>query len=245
MKFQRMFDIKRNQIQMIIDRGYKIDSEEKKILEMDLDTFIEYINKKFNELNKPNIKPMLYFQTKFSILSNFNYVKRLNNNKEHMIVYYTGKEVSDKSKSSHDQTQVSVAVVREITDIIKDKQRDNANDIIKVIIITNAPLSQVANEDLRRLNIKYQIFFDYELTYNPTLYIDVPKHELIPPEESEEVLKELKVDISKLPIIKTSDPIVKYYGWQEGDIIRIHRNDDYIGILCPKSINYRVVVNLK
>lgn len=88
-----------------------------------------------------------------------------------------------------------------------------------------------------------QVFFENELTYNPTFRIDVPQHELIPELEENEFLDKLKVTKAKLPIIHRNEPVIKYYGWDKLRIVKINRDDIFASILSPKSLNFRVIID--
>ncbi|MCS7119905.1 MAG: DNA-directed RNA polymerase subunit H [Nitrososphaerota archaeon] len=66
----------------------------------------------------------------------------------------------------------------------------------------------------------------------------VPKHEILSPEEKEEVLKKYKVEPYQLPLIKVSDPIAKVIGARVGDLVKITRKSPTAG----EYISYRYVV---
>lgn len=217
---QRLFDIKKTQIQMTRDRGYEISPEEEQILHTNLNGFIGYVQGLAAETARASVR---------SLLSR-SYVSRDGaTQKSTMLVYYGG-------KTSQQQKQVSADVVREF---IKFIQRYGINE---AILIVDAPLSSTGNDELSALKLsKWQVFFDSELTYNPTTHVDTPRHELLSPEAAQEKLAELKVDLSKLLIIRVNDPVVRYYGWQSGGLVRVYRNDESVSILSSKSINYRVI----
>ena len=69
---------------------------------------------------------------------------------------------------------------------------------------------------------------------NPeTGYIYVPRHEKID-----------KIDfarVNELTILLTSDPVVRYYGWQPGDIIKIYRDFNELALLSNKQYGYSIV----
>jgi len=69
-------------------------------------------------------------------------------------------------------------------------------------------------------------------------HILVPKHEILSEEEARELLETLGVKEEELPKIRVDDPIVKELGAKRGDIIRIIREDELVGV----SIAYRLVV---
>ena len=71
----------------------------------------------------------------------------------------------------------------------------------------------------------------------------VPEHYLVPAEEEEDILKELKVKKENLPKIKKSDPVLrilerKYGHIPIGSLIRIVRKSPTAG----RIVVYRVVI---
>ncbi len=62
-------------------------------------------------------------------------------------------------------------------------------------------------------------------------------HELLSPEEQEEVLRRYKTTRPQLPKILTSDPVVRKLGAKPGDIIKITRTSPTAGV----TVYYRVV----
>ncbi|CAH6420207.1 DNA-directed RNA polymerase subunit RPB5 [uncultured virus] len=217
---QRLFDIKKTQLQLVADRGYEISQEEAVILDMNIDQFITYVN-----------TIVITRNTSVRSALSRSYLSRdeINGVRRSMLVYYGGKTATQK--------QVSAEVVREFIALVQQY------GIYEAILIVDASLSSTGTQELSALTLtRWQVFFDEDLTYNPTRHVDTPRHELLSPEEREAKLREMKTDISKLPIIQYGDPVVRYYGWVPGSIIRIHRDDSALSILAPKSINYRVVV---
>jgi DNA-directed RNA polymerase subunit H len=74
--------------------------------------------------------------------------------------------------------------------------------------------------------------------------IDITKHYLVPKlvilseEEKKELLEKYKVSLSDLPKIKISDPALKNLNVKPGDVVKIIRNNSWIG----EEIYYRVIV---
>lgn len=218
---QRLFDIKKTQIEMVSDRGYDISPEEVAILTMNINQFTNYVN---------NLATNVPRTTQRSLLSHSYTANLPGGGVRTMIVYYGGKKTPQ-------QKQVSAEVVRSFIGVV---QRYNINE---AILIVDGPLSPKGNDELSALTLtKWQVFFDGELTYNPTRHVDSVKHTLLSKEETAAKLKELRVDLSKLLIINETDPIIRYYGWPVGQIVRVDRNDSFLNILSPHSINYRVIV---
>lgn len=207
---------------MARDRGYEITPEEDQILHTNLPGFIAYVQGLAADNPRASIR---------SLLSRHYFSKETNQagTKSSLLVYYGG-------KTTQQQKQVSADVVREFIKFI------HRYGITDAILIVDAPLSSTGNDELSALKLnKWQVFFDSELTYNPTEHVDTPRHELLSPDETRAKLLELKADLSKLLIIKVDDPIVRYYGWQAGGLVRVYRNDESVSILSSKSVNYRVI----
>ena len=66
----------------------------------------------------------------------------------------------------------------------------------------------------------------------------VPKHIILSEEEKKELSEKYKVSLSDLPKIKISDPALKNLNAKPGDIVKIIRNNPWIG----EEVYYRVVV---
>jgi len=66
----------------------------------------------------------------------------------------------------------------------------------------------------------------------------VPKHIILSEEEKKEILGKYKISLLDLPKIKISDPSLKNLNAKQGDIVKIIRNNPWIG----EEVYYRVVV---
>ena len=69
-------------------------------------------------------------------------------------------------------------------------------------------------------------------------HIYVPKHEIMPKMEADEILSIYNVRPEQLPIIFLSDPVMKELDPKPGDMIKITRKSSTAG----ESIYYRYVV---
>ncbi len=76
-----------------------------------------------------------------------------------------------------------------------------------------------------------QYFHVQQLMFNPTKHEYVPKHEKLTETEISELMKEYMIK-SKLyiPVILHSDPIAKWLGLKQGDIVRITRYNENSGL---------------
>jgi len=102
------------------------------------------------------------------------------------------------------------------------------NDVISVPII-----SQLNKYDkmFQKLGGQLQFFYTKQLMYNPTKHEYVPEHIKLTEEESIEIMR-INLIRSKLymPVILHSDPIAKWLGLKQGDIVKIIRYNENSGI---------------
>jgi len=68
----------------------------------------------------------------------------------------------------------------------------------------------------------------------------VPKHEVIPDKEVEDVLKKFDLTKDQLPKVLITDPVVKRIGAKVGDVLKITRESPTAGT----SEFYRLVIDI-
>ena len=104
------------------------------------------------------------------------------------------------------------------------------------IIVTSGRYTQAAKVKALNNNIELipRIFPAFNLFDN----VLVPKHEILSPEEREEILTQFRVQPYQLPKIRALDPAVKAIGAKPGDIVKIIRDSPTAG----KYIAYRYVI---
>ena len=71
-------------------------------------------------------------------------------------------------------------------------------------------------------------------------HVYVPKHEIIPMSDAEEVLKKYNCNPTELPLIFVNDPAIMGLGVKPGDMIKITRTSPTAG----ESLYYRYVVEV-
>lgn len=109
------------------------------------------------------------------------------------------------------------------------------NEVIKTktegILIINAALSCEANKRLLIADVsKYQIFKDEELLSNIMEHRFQPTIEIIEPKKG-----------TKYSQLQRSDPLVKYFNFKQGQVIRSLAYYD-ADCLCDATINYHIVL---
>ena len=208
-----IFSVKRTQIEMVRDRGYLVPPEELAILDLTVEQFFErYLDSNFD--------------ANISVLNNRIYTKAAGNDRLG-VFFFT---------HPSDKTEVPVFMIRKV------KTTKDQFSLTELVVIVDAKISNIGRTELANIGTaSLQIFRENELTYNPTKHVTVPVHRLLTAEEAAAVLKQLKVDSNRLLVISDKDPIVKYYGWNPGNIVKIERDDSYISTLFSKTVNYRLI----
>jgi DNA-directed RNA polymerases I, II, and III subunit RPABC1 len=92
------------------------------------------------------------------------------------------------------------------------------------VIVFICPFSPTAS-----INNVIKKFPHIQIFHSKKLIINITKHEFVPPhikisDDKKEILIK-KYTLNSFPIIKLNDPVVKYYNFQKGDILRIIRNN--------------------
>jgi DNA-directed RNA polymerase subunit H (RpoH/RPB5) len=68
-----------------------------------------------------------------------------------------------------------------------------------------------------------KVFFIDELVSNPIANKMVSQHELCTKRMVERLLQKYSITVDALPKILLRDPIVRWYGWEVGDVVKITR----------------------
>ena len=104
--------------------------------------------------------------------------------------------------------------------------------VTHVIFITKNKLTSYAKKEMNNLgkNIEIEIFYNHEMVSNITKHVLVPKHELLTEEETVLFFKKIG---KKIPHIKKSDKVCRYYNGKIDQVFRIYRK---------KELYYRIVV---
>jgi DNA-directed RNA polymerase subunit H (RpoH/RPB5) len=115
--------------------------------------------------------------------------------------------------------------------IPKKEAKKISEEILKYIVINTQPktkiivvfpqelLEKFSPEKILSLS-KITIFSETDFKFNPTKNILVPKHELAP-EEDKKILKSKRIRNIDLPKISPKDAICRWYGFEEGQIVKI------------------------
>lgn len=93
--------------------------------------------------------------------------------------------------------------------------------IEELVLITRNGSTKQAFLEMLSACARFQQFTYSHLIRNITKHQLVPRHRLIPENERVLILQALKCN--KLPHIKTTDPVVRYYNFTKGSIIAVDR----------------------
>ena len=91
---------------------------------------------------------------------------------------------------------------------------------------------------------KFEPVFHLDLFAENDLLVDITEHYLVPQHialnetETKELLERLSIPADKLPRISIDDPICHYYGFKQGQVIKIIRDS----LAGGRSVAFRVVL---
>ena len=210
---EKLFTIKRNQLKMVRRRGYNIQKEEENILSTDLKSFLD-VYVPFAKQQKKSLR---------KILSR----SYTNDEGDKLMVFYADVPRTTKQLG-----------VEDFGDAIRTADKYKAKNLV---LITPVDLSSAVNKKIQELeSYNIYVFLENEMTYDPTEHYFTPEHKALGVKEQREFLKRNDLSIEQLPIILTSDMMVRYYGFRPGQIIEINRTNLYDTIV-QNSLSYRAV----
>lgn len=98
--------------------------------------------------------------------------------------------------------------------------------ITHCIIVYRGDLTSAVQKTILQFPHLIELFKMEELQFNITTHALVPKHE--------KVHLENRSEVQKFPILRKTDPVSRFYGFQTGDVIRITRRDGSISFRCVR-----------
>lgn len=252
---QLLYRIKRVQLELAKDRGYDTTQEDKNMTSFA--TFSAYYsgeaakqNTSFREaltavyeskiltpasvlgLSNPTL-PTVYNQKTSEI--KIGTVEELYTKPSKLLVYYG-------PTNNNQSTGVG---------ILYDKGRNfieyyNRFEPTQSILVVPTKVGPKVEENLSKLiqpeRSYVQIMNNFNLSFNPTRHVFVPRHELLSVAEAREFLQKGHIIMNQLPVIRRDDPIAVYFGALPGRIFRIYRQPLFLETL--PEITYRRVANI-
>lgn len=102
----------------------------------------------------------------------------------------------------------------------------NELNIFHAIIIYKNGVTAFTQKAIEQsIEMKFELFAQEDLQYNITTHRLQPIFEILNETQSELLIKQFG---TKFPIMRKDDPIVKFYDYQKGDLIKIIRKNGYI-----------------
>ncbi|CAG8743021.1 24047_t:CDS:2, partial [Gigaspora rosea] len=188
----RMFRVWKTAHQMVIDRGYVINSDAYN----DIEHFKESVHRV-----KHYSRIILVTISKESMM--FQVQKNDNPNEQLLVVFPDDKPVGVKTLKALCQRMLDTKVSRGI-------------------VVFSGTMTAAANKAIQVINTKenrsYEIdtFSEADLMVNITHHQLVPKHYVLTEEEKKTLLAKYRLKETQLPRIQTTDPVAKYYGLKRG-----------------------------
>lgn len=129
----------------------------------------------------------------------------------------------------NEEEKVNIAGIKDRLSTLK-RECSDSDTKCRCIIIYRSSVTATAKKSIETLEYKFELFGLNELQLNITQHRLVPRH--VPVSQEEKVM--LDADFKgKLPQILVTDPVCRYFAFERGQYIRIHRKDG--------SMTFRVV----
>jgi DNA-directed RNA polymerase I, II, and III subunit RPABC1 len=129
------------------------------------------------------------------------------------------------------QTPLNVQLIKKYVEILSHEEIKHA------IIIYESVTIQAKKVAIPPQTINIELFSMDEMQFNITKHELVPQHIKLSLEEVNKLRNDLKCSHEnlKIPTILTTDPAARFYGYTEGDYIKIIRNGGYVAYRIVKT----------
>jgi DNA-directed RNA polymerase subunit H (RpoH/RPB5) len=236
------YTIKSNQVQMIQDRGIPIPEEERVLPDLSVEEFTDYYQRKALEMGIEMDKD-----------TNFHAALSQTYDDEGVPLHVIYLEQHNETKNIRKE---------EVTKKFKEKYEVNVP--MKFIFISELPITTQVLREIQNLNtIPIQVFLTSEFLQNPLHHILQQSYRLLEGEERLTFLTQLEpeerarqterglpiknvIQPAMLPKIRKTiepvDPVVKWYDWPKGGIVRIERTEIFLAQPVDEYVYYRTIV---
>ena len=227
------FKVKYNQVSMMLYRGYQIPDNELFFTKKQSNTDgANFIRDNYENVAIAQQKPIN------DLMSNVYYrVKTVGNKNisDRVVVNYLPTLKTGKALGVQDITPY----LQKFTEIA------NNDDNISLIFIAPVKLSIPAANNLSTNVQKYRIelFYHNSLMTNPTRYFLNSPMRILNEEEIKLLIADTGIDPADMRELPTDDPMARYLGAIEGDIVEITRENTPIDILENKNVSWSIVVD--
>jgi DNA-directed RNA polymerase I, II, and III subunit RPABC1 len=189
--------VKRNQIQLVLDRGYEIEGIDKLYFKSSIEKvgISLYVKAKENGMSLGEISSAMYTKEGSRLL-----------------VHYTDYNYNFllKQKKNTSLNQLKQAVLHA-----------TQSDCTDCLVISTTPISSKGQALIK----KFQLLTHSQLQYVVVNHELVPYHYGCNEKEENEYLTKHKFLKKDLPILKLTDPVTNYYGFKSGQLVKIKRGN--------------------
>lgn len=239
MSNQILFEMKKNLIAMMKDRGYNVSKEEG-MMDWNLSEFVHYYEEQLNNTRSGGNKfyKQLYDGAPKTIRGMLSSVYK--RGEENLAVLFVEPDENGK--------KIGIKPIESMMSALE------ANSLTSALFVFPGPTTPVVKDRLSGFKTrKYQIFRDFRLFFKPTENVLVPGGSGAPgtgyhklnDDEKANFLSNTKVTVKQLQTMLVTGAISKWYDYQIGDIIYIVNDAVPLNkeMLPPKIPYYRVVVD--
>lgn len=128
--------------------------------------------------------------------------------------------------------KVGVKPIKVYTDRMREENVANAILVLKVDI---TPFARQAVQEMGD-SFRIEHFKEAELLVDITEHTLVPEHQVLTPNEKQELLKRYRLKETQLPRIQLNDPVARYFGLRRGQVVKIIRPSETAG----RYVTYRI-----
>lgn len=231
-----LLNVKRTQIEMMRDRGFRINDTELRLLDDDYDESAFYED--YSDMTKSireSPSPLIDKKTKGEFLNiSLSMIYFSVDGKKASYVFYMDNIESD-NKATEKQLRIlnniiNLFIVSEYnidTIVIISKEEIGDNDKNKFII----PLKEYY----------IQLFVFNDLSVNKTKHKYVPQHVILSEQEATNYYKRTNTSPDEQKEICYDDQIVKYYGGKPGQLVKIYRKEILVPMTVKREIVHRII----
>jgi len=121
--------------------------------------------------------------------------------------------------------------------VVLMSQNPNLN---RAILVTQVPITSFARDAIQAASSEHVIeaFVEFELLCNITRHELVPRHIPLSADEKDVLLRRYKIKEASLPRMVQTDPVARYFGLRQGNVVKIIRPSETAG----RYVTYRLVV---
>jgi DNA-directed RNA polymerases I, II, and III subunit RPABC1 len=128
--------------------------------------------------------------------------------------------------------------VKPLKTYYKRMQDENVTRGIIVVKVSMTPFSKTAMKELAMRGFRMETFNYGELLVDITEHKLVPEHIVLTEQQKLELLDRYRLKPSQLPRIQITDPIARYFGLKQQQVVKIIRPSETAG----RYITYRICV---